>query len=110
MFGYVQTARGSADLQRAEIVKTVGAVPIFSDEGISGATAGADRPGLRELVAELQAGDEVVVWRYDSLGRTPEALRAAIGLVNAKGATLRSLTEPPAEELFPMMFTMAADV
>ncbi|MEU7322494.1 recombinase family protein [Streptomyces griseoviridis] len=110
LLGYVQTARGSADLQRAEIVKTVGVIPIFSDEGISGTTAGADRPGLRELVAELQAADEVVVCRYDRLGRTPEALRAAIGLVNATGATLRSLTEPPAEELFPMMFTMAADV
>ncbi|WP_411293231.1 recombinase family protein [Streptomyces sp. CBMA156] len=42
-------------------MKSVGAVPIFSDEGVSGTTAGADRTGLRELVAELQAGDGVVV-------------------------------------------------
>ncbi|MBD0673975.1 hypothetical protein BU198_25485 [Streptomyces sp. CBMA156] len=36
-------------------------------------------------------------------------MRAGVGLVNAKGATLRSLMEPRAEELFPMMFTMSAD-
>ncbi|WP_434598279.1 recombinase family protein [Streptomyces sp. A5-4] len=106
-FGYVRTANGSADSQRAVIVKTVGAIRIFSDEGVSGTTAGTDRPGLRELVAELQAGDEVVVWRYDRLGRTLEAMRAVVELVIAKGATLRSLTESPAEGLFSMKFMMA---
>lgn len=34
-FGYVRTANGSADSQRADIVKTVGAIRIFSDEGVS---------------------------------------------------------------------------
>lgn len=106
-FGYVRTANGSADSQRAAITEAVGAIRIFSDEGVSGTTAGTDRPGLRELVAELQAGDEVVVWQYDRLGRTLEAMRAVVELIIAKGATLRSLTESPAEGLFSMKFMMA---
>ena len=110
-FGYVRTANGSTDSQRAAIVKTVGEIRIFSDEGVSGTTAGTDRPGLRELVAELQAGDEVVVWQYDRLGRTLEAIRAVVELLIAKGATLRSLTESPTitstEGLFSMKFMMA---
>ncbi|MGW0881308.1 recombinase family protein [Streptomyces sp. NPDC002671] len=98
-FGYVRTANGSADSQRADIVKTVGAIRIFSDEGVSGTTAGTDRPG--------QAGDEVVVWQYDRLGRTFEAMQAVVELITTKGATLRSLTESPAEGLFSMKFMMA---
>ncbi|UQA97590.1 recombinase family protein [Streptomyces halobius] len=80
---------------------------MFSDEGVSGTTAGTDRPGQRELVAKLQAGDEVDVWQYDRLGRTLEAMRAVVELIIAKGATLRSLTESPAEGLFSMKFMMA---
>lgn len=59
-------------------------------------------------MAELQAGDEVVVWRYDRLGRTLEAIRAVVELIIAKGATLRSLTESPAKGLFSLKFMMAA--
>lgn len=91
-----------------QLPEAVGAIRIFSDEGVSGTTAGTDRPGLRELVAELQAGDEVVVWRYDRLGRTLEAIRAVVELIIAKGATLRSLTESPAKGLFSLKFMMAA--
>lgn len=65
------------------------------------------RPRLRELLAELQAGDEVVVCQYDRLGRTLKAMRAAVELITTKGATLRSLTESPAEGLFSMQVMMA---
>ncbi|EQD66595.1 invertase/recombinase protein, partial [mine drainage metagenome] len=41
---------------------------IFKDEGISGATT--QRPALLRCLKTLQAGDTLIVWKLDRLGRS----------------------------------------
>ncbi|MGD1888364.1 MAG: recombinase family protein [Cohaesibacteraceae bacterium] len=41
---------------------------IFKDPGVSGAKA--NRPGLDDMLAELQPGDTVIVFKLDRLGRS----------------------------------------
>jgi hypothetical protein len=53
-------------------------------EAVSG--AGADRPVLEECLADLAAGDSLVVWRLDRLGRSAQhgvSLRKLPGAANA---------------------------
>lgn len=52
------------------------------------------RPKLRELLAKLQAGDEIVVWKLDRLGRSLQDLLEILDGIQRKGAMFRSLTEP----------------
>jgi DNA invertase Pin-like site-specific DNA recombinase len=74
----VSSTRQKLDSQRADLDKYAErggadghAVKRYADK-FTGKTT--DRPGLKKLLAEVQPGDEVVVWRLDRLGRT------AIGL------------------------------
>lgn len=41
----------------------------FSDEGISGGTLAADRPGFSDLLGKVRPGDTVHVYAVDRLGR-----------------------------------------
>lgn len=45
-----------------------GCDPIFQDHGVSGAKA--SRPGLDALLSDVRAGDTVVVFKLDRLGRS----------------------------------------
>lgn len=42
---------------------------VFADEGVSGDTPIAQRPGLTAAIAALRAGDVLLVWRRDRLAR-----------------------------------------
>jgi len=63
---------------------------IITDE-ISGSTS--DRPGLNKLLEKLRAGDELVVWRLDRLGRSMKHLIELINHFQSKGILFKSLTE-----------------
>lgn len=63
---------------------------IFQDV-LSGSRA--DRPGLDELLATLQPGDVVAVWKLDRLGRSLRQLIDTAEVIQAMGATLHSVTE-----------------
>jgi DNA invertase Pin-like site-specific DNA recombinase len=52
------------------------------------------RPKLRQLVAMLRPGDELVVYKLDRLGRSLQDLLGILDSINAAGATFRSMTEP----------------
>ncbi|MGH6679925.1 MAG: recombinase family protein, partial [Bradyrhizobium sp.] len=54
------------DLQRAAL-KAAGCDPVFEDQ-VSGMAV--RRPGLDQALARLGAGDSLVVWRLDRLGRS----------------------------------------
>lgn len=63
----VSTGDQSIDAQRAAMG---GGFDIeYSDEGISGATLAADRPGFAQLIAHARKGDTVCVYAVDRLGR-----------------------------------------
>src|SRR3546814_20056490 len=63
---------------------------IFDDHA-SGAKA--DRPGLAEALAYLRAGDTLVVWKLDRLGRSMSHLIEKIDELASRDIGFRSLTE-----------------
>ena len=90
MIGYarVSTEDQKLDLQQ-QALRAAGCERIFED------TAGgaAERPALREALAQLRAGDTLVVWRLDRLGRSLKDLIAHAESLRTQGVGLRSLKE-----------------
>jgi DNA invertase Pin-like site-specific DNA recombinase len=95
LVGYMRVSsdsdRQSTALQRdALITAGVDTRHLFEDKA-SGARD--DRPGLKNCLEFLKAGDTLVVWKLDRLGRSlPHLLAIVAGLRNADVA-FRSLTE-----------------
>lgn len=93
LIGYarVSTQDQTLDLQ-VDALKAAGCDPdhIYTDT-ISGAKA--ERPGLNNALSHLRAGDTLVVWRLDRLGRTLKHLIAMITELDAKGIGFKSLQE-----------------
>ncbi len=92
LIGY---ARVSTDDQtpalQLDALRAAGAVELFEDRGISGATR--DRPGLVAALSALRLGDVLMVWRLDRLGRSLADLIEMVNTLKAKGCGFRSLTE-----------------
>ena len=76
LIGYarVSTDDQNLDLQR-DALQAAGCERIFEDM-VSGAKA--DRTGMTELLTVLRAGDTVVIWRLDRLGRSLKNLIAVV--------------------------------
>ena len=66
-----------------------GAKRIFEDT----ASSAAERPGLRDALVHLRAGDTLVVWRLDRLGRSLKDLIARAEALRIQGVGLKSLKE-----------------
>jgi DNA invertase Pin-like site-specific DNA recombinase len=88
-YARVSTAEQNLDLQR-DALKAAGCEKVITDKA-SGATAA--RPGLEKVKELLRAGDTLVVWRLDRLGRSLRNLIDFVGGLEARGVALRSLTE-----------------
>ena len=90
MIGYarVSTEDQKLDLQR-QALQTAGCERIFEDT----ASGAAERPALRQAIAQLRAGDTLVVWRLDRLGRSLKDLIAHAESLRTQGVGLRSLKE-----------------
>ena len=91
-YGYarVSTEDQNPALQLAALKKT-GCRTVFKDEGISGATA--QRPALLKCLKTLQAGDTLIVWKLDRLGRSLRDLIHMLDDLKHRGVKFRSLTE-----------------
>jgi DNA invertase Pin-like site-specific DNA recombinase len=91
LIGYarVSTQDQTLDLQ-TDALKHAGCEKIFTDM-TSGAKS--ERSGLQEAMKHLRAGDTLVVWRLDRLGRTLKHLIAMITELSDKGIGFRSLQE-----------------
>ena len=91
-YGYarVSTEDQNPALQLAAL-KKAGCRTVFKDEGISGATA--QRPALVKCLKNLQAGDTLVVWKLDRLGRSLRDLIHMLDDLKHHGGKFRSLTE-----------------
>jgi DNA invertase Pin-like site-specific DNA recombinase len=63
----------------------------YEDAGVSGTLA--SRPEWDQLIDRLEEGDEVVVWKFDRIGRNTLNVLEAVKTITDKGATFRSLTE-----------------
>lgn len=91
LIGYarVSTDDQNLDLQR-DALQAVGCERVFEDM-VSGARA--DRTGLVTLMSMLCAGDTVVIWRLDRLGRSLKNLIELVERLEAAKVGLRSLQE-----------------
>jgi len=93
LIGYarVSTNDQTLDLQ-LDALKQAGCDPqsIFTDQK-SGKDI--DRQGLNDALSHLRAGDTLVVWRLDRLGRTLKQLIELINDLNNKGVGFKSLQE-----------------
>ncbi len=111
--GYARVSREeqNADLQH-DALKAAGCDEIFEDK-LTGATM--KRPGLDQALARLQAGDELVVWKFDRFGRSMlETLLLVLDL-EKRGIRFRSLNEsfdtstPIGRGVLAFMAAMAED-
>ena len=115
LVGYMRVSsdsdRQSTALQRdALITAGVDTRHLFEDKA-SGARD--DRPGLQNCLEFLKAGDTLVVWKLDRLGRSLPHLLAIIAGLRDVGVAFRSLTEgmdtttPHGELLFHIFGALA---
>jgi len=91
LIGY---ARVSTDDQRLDLqhdaLQKAGCHRVFEDRA-SGART--DRPGLTQALSHLRAGDTLVVWKLDRLGRTTHQLVGLLEQFEREGVKLRSLQD-----------------
>lgn len=60
----------------------------FSDEGVSGATLAADRPGFGALLKYVREGDSLHVYAVDRLGRDALDVQATVRNLIDRGVTV----------------------
>ena len=91
LIGYarVSTADQRLDLQ-VDALTRAGCERIFSDHASGGR---GDRVGLADALSHLRAGDTLVVWKLDRLGRTVRQLVDFTAELRAKEINFASLTD-----------------
>ena len=92
-FGYARVSTYDQDLALQLDALSNHGIPsskIFKDK-LSGARC--DRPGLAKCLDTLQAGDTLVVWRLDRLGRSMRHLITIVEGLRERGVGFRSLQE-----------------
>jgi DNA invertase Pin-like site-specific DNA recombinase len=115
LVGYMRVSsesdRQTTDLQRDALVAAgVDERHLFEDKA---GGARDDRPGLAKALEFLVAGDCLVVWKLDRLGRSLSHLLTIVTGLREKGIGFRSLTEqmdtttPHGELLFHLFGALA---
>ena len=95
LLGYTRTHQAlQNDDPRVEALVAHGVAPcdIFSD-GSAGSTNVFDYPELRLALEKAEAGDTLVVWRLDGLGRSLSEVLGAVSTLQARAVKLRSLQD-----------------
>ncbi len=90
--GYVRVSDKdqSEDLQ-IDALKNAGCDLIYGDHGVSGAIT--KRCGLDHVLASLEAGDTLVVWKLDRLGRSTIHLLQLLSDLRDRGVDFQALTQ-----------------
>lgn len=88
-YARVSTVEQNLDLQ-LDALKCEGCEKIFHDK-LSGVKA--ERPGLTEALRFARAGDTVVVWRLDRLGRSLRDLILRVEELEARGVKFKSIQD-----------------
>jgi len=88
-YARVSTAEQTAALQQ-DALRAAGCQRIWSDTASGSRT---DRPQLSAVFDQLRAGDTLVVWRLDRLGRSLPHLIETIGELQGRGVGFKSVQE-----------------
>ncbi|OBA80112.1 invertase [Mycobacterium sp. 1164966.3] len=90
--GYARVSTTEQDPQlQLDALQKAGAARIFTDHGVSGATA--SRPQLDACLDHLRDGDVLTVWKLDRLGRNTQHVLAVVDDLISRGVGFRSITE-----------------
>lgn len=89
-YARVSTPDQCLDLQ-IDALRKAGCDTIFADHGVSGGTR--HRPELDRALAMLRAGDQLVVWKLDRLGRSLAHLIEILDALKSGSVHFESLTE-----------------
>lgn len=84
----VSTNSQSIEAQKAALTHADKIEREFMDEGVSGATVAANRPGFGDLLTYVRSGDTVHVYAVDRLGRDAIDVQTTIRALLKKGVTL----------------------
>ncbi len=84
----VSTAEQNLDLQR-DALRAAGCERLY-DDNCSGSVV--DRPGLSLALDQLRAGDALVVWKLDRIGRSLAHVVELVGSLQKRGIGLKVLT------------------
>ena len=91
LVGYARVSTGEQKLDlQLDALRGAGCQRLWSDTA-SGSLR--DRPELVKAIDYLRAGDTLVVWRLDRLGRSVRNLIDLVGELEQRGIGLRSLQE-----------------
>lgn len=89
--GYARVSTKTQNLaMQIEELKKAGCTQIFSDK-VSGAKS--ERLGLDKCLNTLKAGDVLVVWRLDRLGRSMAHLVSIVAQLKEQGIAFKSLKD-----------------
>lgn len=89
--GYVRLSRNHPDETfQLNVLTEMGCQQVFVDKRCK---TGEEHPGLEVVLDYLQAGDMLVVWRLDCVGRTLKHLVAVVNQLAERGIELQSLEE-----------------
>ena len=93
LIGYarVSTAEQSLDLQLDALRRAGVPVDHLHTEKVSG--VGSKRPGLEAAIVSAKAGDTLVVWKLDRIGRSLRDLLERLHNLEQRGVGFQSLTE-----------------
>lgn len=88
-YARVSTTEQNVDLQR-DALQRHGCERVFEDHASGASTT---RPNLTRALDHLRAGDVLVVWRLDRLGRSLKHLIETVTDLETRGVGFRSLSE-----------------
>lgn len=91
LIGYARVSTADQDLTlQTDALAKAGCEKVFTDK-VSGAKI--DRPGLAEALRFARAGDCIIVWKLDRLGRSIQGLIALAADLSMRKIDFRSLTD-----------------
>jgi len=90
-YARVSTDDQNLDLQRDAITRE-GCHQLYKEKA-SGKSAGIERPELAQCLKALRAGDTLVVWRLDRLGRSLSDLVRIVSELEQRGVGFESIME-----------------
>lgn len=110
--GYTRVSTTSQDAQLqldALLADGVAQRDVFADV-TSGSKAAVERPAMKKLLEYAEAGDTVVVWRVDRLGRSLIDVLSTVNLLRERGIQIRSISDgiDPATPTGRLMLNMLA--